>query len=867
MEPDSRRIPVKVPALHFKIMANPCVQEIVDSSLGKISERDAGRLLREMTVRAQSKAAKEGISIEEAAKKVLEEVTIQEELKAYVAKRAKLFGLRAYNRIISAAKSGRGKDWADSLIEFMNEANEVGNFKANSWLAKFTADLEKAGILKELRNGGPELSRDVTIERWQLTSGLPFATKNKTAQIIATSIRDIEKQYLAMVRKHGAWSQDAAGYTGPQTHDPQLLREAGYKEGKRFGEENRQQSFEVWKDFVLNKVRIDWDRTLPGATQAERDAMLEEFHKSIYSGIHGTTTEIVDPSQRLGMGSLAERISSERLLWFADADSQWKYNQRWGNADFNVSIMNEIRSFGRNVAMLQYLGPSPENTYLRAVNTLRDNARDLLNSQEMGKKLSRERIQGAYNILSGRANSSQNMLLSRIVDTWKTMTIAAKGGGILFSMFGDRAFIDSGLARQGAEALHRLNVQLGKIAVNTPEGKRLLESMGFVSHAFGSHLLERWSTDVRPFLNLDKATSWVFKLQGVDKITDVHRKTAMSAASEHLGSVSHLPYDKLPAAMQIQLKAYEMTPDVWEAVRGTVFDIKHEGSSWKVISPDRMQDIPDAAIDRLLDAQGITLSQPNRARMRDLLESKMGAYFSDVASEMVPTPGLRERLVMTGGEQKGTISRSIKDLFWTFKGFGMTVAMRNAKAYGRMWAAGQHKAVGLQVATLLAQTAALGYVGWAAREALKGRTPPLITDENGELDAKQFMSVFMESLKRGGGLGIYGDYLLASYNRDNKTFLESVAGPVLSELDPLAAMGTSTVKVLTGQQEPSSFGLQALRFAESNTPFINLFYTKFALDQLFLWHLKEALQPGLFRKTERAIGDQWRQEYFIDPIE
>jgi hypothetical protein len=89
---------------------------------------------------------------------------------------------------------------------------------------------------------------------------------------------------------------------------------------------------------------------------------------------------------------------------------------------------------------------------------------------------------------------------------------------------------------------------------------------------------------------------------------------------------------------------------------------------------------------------------------------------------------------------------------------------------------------------------------------------------------------------------------------------------VLSELDPMAALGTSTVKTLTGDQEPASFALQSLRFAESNTPFINLFYTKFILDQFFLWNLKEGLQPGIFRKTERAIGDQWRQEYYIEPV-
>lgn len=849
-------------------MASPCIEDIIKAAEGKISAKDAGRILRDVSNRAKALAKKEGIPIEDAANRVAEQIAIQEELKVYVHKRAKLFSLRAYNRILTAARSGRGKNLADSLIEYMNEVANAGNAKTNKYLARFAAVLEDARVIKEFKNGGPKFSKDVTIERWQLTSGEPFATNNKAAQIVAKAIRDIEKEYLASVRKHGAWSQDAPGYTGPQTHNPELLRRAGYPAGKRYGKENQDLSFEVWYKYITDnkEIRIDWDRTLPGADDAERKNFLKTFHQSIYSGIHGASTEIVDPSKQLGLGSLAEKISSERLLWFADAESQWKYNQRWGNADFNQSIINEISSFGRNLAMLQYLGPSPENTYQNALRTLRNDAKLLPNAQEIGRKLNRGAMQGAYDIVSGRANSTQNPFLSTIVDTWKSITLTTKGGGILFSMLGDRAFIDSGLARQGASALHRMQVQLGRIAANTPEGRRQLASLGWMSHSFSSHLHERWANNVRPFNGIDKGVSWFFKLQGVDKVSDMHRKIALSAASEHLGDMTRFDWDRLPVEMRKHLEGYQFTKSEWEAIRQSAFQIKHEDMSWNVVAPDRMQDLPDNVVDNLLVQDGVTVSQPNRSRKKDLLESKLGAYFADVASEMVPTPGLREKLVMSGGGmQKGTIGRSALDLFFTFKGFGMTVAMRNARAYGKLWAAGQYKSMGMQVATLIAQTAALGYIGWAAREALKGRTPPLVTDENGELDSKQFAAVFMESLRRGGGLGIYGDYLLTSYNRDNKTFLEGVAGPVLSELDPMAALGTSTIKTITGDQEPASFGLQAVRFAESNTPFINLFYSKLILDQFFLWNLKEGLSPGVFRKTEQSIGDQWRQEYYIEP--
>jgi hypothetical protein len=847
-------------------MANPCVGQIIAAANGTIDEREATRILRELGHRTRQRAAADSIPMEDAARIVAEEVANEEALKAAISRRAKLLSLRAYKRVVDAATSGRGKDLADSLIEYMTEASNSGKFRTNLWLNKLASDLEEAGVLREFQKGGEQLSRDVFTERWQLTSGLPFKTDNRAAQVIAQSIRDIEKQYLAMVRKHGAWTQDAPGYTGPQTHNPDLLRQAGVRSGWSWGKENQELAYEAWREHI-NTLNIDWERTLPGATEEEMEKFLKEFHQSVYSGVHGGAQEVVDPSKRLGMGSLAERLSSERVLWFADPESQWAYNQRWGNNDFNLATVGEIAGFGRNIAMLQYLGPSAEQTFQQAVKTLRDRAKTMPDAQHQAGKLSRRNIQGSFDLLSGKAGTSVRPGLSRAVDFLKSWIIASKGGGIIFSMSGDRGFIDSGLAKQSATAMHRVNVQLGRIALKGEEGKRILKSIGFFASDFAGSLAERFSTDVRPSVKADKSLGWFFRLQGASQLNDVHKIKAFSAATENLGSYSSKSWDELPIGMKTALNGYQWTPAEWDAIRAQRDTITRDDMEWDVIDPTRMQDIPDEVIDGLLAAEGLKNTTHNRSRKRDLLESKVGAYFQDLASEMVPTPGMRERLFMTaGGIQRGNWSREFLDLFFTFKGFGTTVALRNARSYGKLWAAGQYQSVGMQVAMLLAQTTILGYIGWATREILKGRTPPGFVDDNGEVDPKAFAGVMMESMKRGGGMGIYGDYLLTEYNRDNRTFLESAAGPVLSELDPFMGLTSSVVKAATGSQEPESLGLQSLRFAEANTPFLNLFYSKFMLDQFVLWNLKEGLSPGIFKRTERSINDQWMQEYYIEPV-
>ena len=55
------------------------------------------------------------------------------------------------------------------------------------------------------------------------------------------------------------------------------------------------------------------------------------------------------------------------------------------------------------------------------------------------------------------------------------------------------------------------------------------------------------------------------------------------------------------------------------------------------------------------------------------------------------------------------------------------------------------------------------------------------------------------------------------------------------------------------------------RMIVSNTPFINLFYTKTALDYLFLYGMMEKTNPGYLKRMERKIERETDQEYYIPP--
>jgi hypothetical protein len=53
----------------------------------------------------------------------------------------------------------------------------------------------------------------------------------------------------------------------------------------------------------------------------------------------------------------------------------------------------------------------------------------------------------------------------------------------------------------------------------------------------------------------------------------------------------------------------------------------------------------------------------------------------------------------------------------------------------------------------------------------------------------------------------------------------------------------------------------------SNTPFMNLFYTRIVLDYLILYQIQEALDPGSLRRMERRVEREQGQEFLLAPSE
>ncbi len=235
-----------------------------------------------------------------------------------------------------------------------------------------------------------------------------------------------------------------------------------------------------------------------------------------------------------------------------------------------------------------------------------------------------------------------------------------------------------------------------------------------------------------------------------------------------------------------------------------------------------------------------------RDAVRDGLALKLASYFSDRGKYAVLEPGARERAILRQGTRSGTpVGEALRTIL-QFKAFPATMI---TKVWGREIYGGQEgSARAAGIVHMMVASTVFGFLAMSAKDLAKGRTPRDPTDPK----------VWMAAFAQGGGGGIYGDFLVGKYNRFGNTALETAAGPTLSTAADIVNLWAAT-------RGGDGRAATALRIAVANTPFANLFYTRPALDYLFLYQVQEALNPGFLRRMERRLKEENGQRFIIPP--
>jgi hypothetical protein len=677
------------------------------------------------------------------------------------------------------------------------------------YFGQLTTEIERAGLMDTFKTG--VLDREITRALWQLNEKTPRLDGIPAdAVTIAKSIHKAQEVARAHANAAGAWIGKLAGWVTRQSHDPWKM----VKLGKQ-----------AWVESIA--PRLDWARMeAQHGPIPDKAAWLAKTYQNLTTGVHLKAPGAETNTGFKGPGNLGKRMSQERVLHFKSADDWAEYNQSFGMGNLREAVMRGLRSSAQNTGLMRVLGPNPEAMYSRLIEALRRNVNEAGDSKGITDFETATKEAGwlarRLDEVTGNANIAVNNLWARRganVRAWQSM---AKLGGAVISSMNDLATYASEMNYQGKGFLSGMGEAISAIGQGRPAGERkeILSSLGVFFDSLTAEITRTGSLDESMGGTTSRMLQTFFKWNGLNWWTETLRGSAALSMSHTLAQNAGRGFGELAPELQRALGLFDITAKDWDAMRGSV-RIDETGTAFLV--PDGMA-----------EAQA----------------DKLRRYIVDRAETAVLEPDADTRAMLRQGTRPGTVIGELARFVAQFKGFGIgfTRQILGREIYGRGAEAFADGSV-RGLAKLIVASTVMGYAAMTVKDLLKGKTP---RDPN---DPKTYLKAFTQ----GGGAGIYGDFLFGEFNRMGQSPTEALAGPAIGTAGDVVKLWSRLVR---GDADAGD----AFRLAQNNTPFMNLFWTRPALDYLILFDMQEAIAPGTLRRVEQRTREEYGQTFLLSPL-
>lgn len=812
-----------------------CIDEIVAASGGKLDRDDAEDILNRVFDRAARYEKVHGLARSEASVKAARDIGDEAKIAAaYERRDAALNALRRDAldarvipgqeaqsvRGLLAGVEGRGRSLAASI-----DAEAHAN--TGRLVGGVVADLRSSGLLKPVLRRNKDFERDIAREMWRLNDpAAGAATGNKFAEQVAAILNKHQETARLLENEAGARIGKEQHYVTRQSHDMEKVRGKG-----------DDAAYQEWRDFI--EPRLD-ERTFEGVENREK--FLAQVWDNLSSGIHETSNGAVG---FLGPGNLGKKLSAERVLHFKDADGWFDYNAKFGRGNVVDSVLRGLELAGRNTALMNALGTNPEYMFTAWTRSLAKAARDRrdFKTSDALQGKSNQRI---LDTLTGQSALPENLTIAHVGRWIRSAETLAKLGGVVLSSLPDIAVNAASLRHSGVPLLQAYaNQVLAPLrGRRSGETREIADLLGVGIDGMTSRLMGRFSGEER----LGTASKMVNLFHRVNLLsfwTDSMKTGVGLMLSANLAKNAGREFAALPGRLQTTLRRYGIEAGEWEALR-RVEQRAADGRDY--VLPGAVADLPDEALAHLADTPATV------ARVRGELQRKLGSYIMDTTREAMTEPTAAGRSIASLGGSPGTVGGEALRLLMQFKTYPMTFLQRSM---GR-----ELRRDGIDVsgvAHLIVATTLLGYASRTLKELVKGRNP------REPEDAGDYGKMVMAAMVQGGGLGIYGDFLFGEANRMGGGLIGSLAGPAAGTLEDAHKLFTAIRDGNDTKSRASLAGAHGVQFLKNNAPFINLFYTRMALDYFILHRLQEAMNPGYLRRYEQKVKKENNQTFWLRP--
>lgn len=879
-------------------MTRACHAPVHLATKGAFSDEEIDAILDRLAKRRQKLGGK-GLPDREAYAQAAQDLT-----------REALLALLTQRRLEAAAEAAkatrrarldampRGLDEADRLRAYNVGSDKQGFGTSDSVDAEASAlrdalwgrvelglKAEGEGLMDRLANffgvGDETFDRQVAREMARLNGAAIEATGEADAAAVAKVLVAAQEEGRTMQNTAGAWIGKLEGYIGRQSHDALKVAGGFWREveflARTRGDvgaarlEASRKAFRAWRDFI--RPRLD-PRTFEGLAEADLalaadakalqaagvidGASLEErFLYRVWSDIVSGAHEVISGASDVGEfrppPGKARAVSKSRVLHFASPDAWMDYHARYGHGSLLGVVMGDLERAAKNTALMRRWGPNPQAAYDNEVARLMEEARARGDVAAM-RRLQSHMRSAEFGQLTGEASRPESLRFAKIGQAIRLDQQLSKLGAMVLSAIGtDQALAAQTFQRAGGKWLDGYaGAFTGILRLEGADASRAADLLDAGARSAGAHLTGRFNAGDGPLGWGAWAQRLFYKVNGFEFLAQGHRHGVAAILAAHMGEQAQFAYGRLNAGFRETLERFGIGEKAWDLVRRGAAKAD-DGRTY--LTFEHLAEISDA---EAWAHAGLTKkaqrTPETAARVRADLETQFRAMVTNILDDSLTEPRARERVGLTRGSRPGTVLGEAIRLFTQFWSFNQAVIGRHLAPAMRGYAGRQPVAL---MAQLILGTTLGGYVSLQAKQIVKGREPRRFTDDEGHLDG----GLFVAAMLQGGGLGIYGDFLFGEANRNGLGFsVGSMAGPAVSELEAAAQIVRSAI---SGDTE--DLPADMVRLGVRNAPFVNLWYTRLALDYTVLWRLQEALSPGYLERYQRRVEDQEGARFLVEP--
>ena len=441
-----------------------------------------------------------------------------------------------------------------------------------------------------------------------------------------------------------------------------------------------------------------------------------------------------------------------RFMVFKDSEQWMQYQKLFGNGDPYSVMMGHIDMMSRDIAVMKKLGPNPTNGVEVVKQTIRKFNTELGSDNNYDAA-----VQDIWEVITGESNIPVNSALAKAGANTRQVLTAAQLGSAVVSAVTDPFFTAMTASFNGlpvTKVFKRITSTM-----NSQSHEQMVR-LGLTSESWADVAadLARYHDEALSSTFFQKLSSGVLRASGLNYWTDVGR---WSFERELLGFISENAknsFTSLPKELQRSLSRYSISPEEWEIIRATPqYDV---GGGAMYL---RTQDIAKRTDISRIQADDLSL--------------KLAGFIDNETNFAIPTGSLRGKASWGTRGQPGTFWGEVTRSGMMYKNFPITLVMTHLRRSFDELAQGRAG----YATTFLVGSTVVGALATQLKETKDGKTPSDMTNP-------QF---WVRAFLQGGGLGIYGDFILRDHNRYGGGPQDTIAGPGVGALHDAFKIGQS----------------------------------------------------------------------------